>query len=437
VAGDAYQQPIWSWLHAARDAGASSVNVVEATTAATPESWLVDNQSRRLVTRSAAGVMTITIDRGAATRLGVDRLLIPSGHNLAGRLVTLSSATDGTFVTRTTILMYSRARGADLVTAAATVHAGTCVFDFPESRKRYLVVEFSARASEVGQLGELWLTRKETPAVGFAPEYEYGFLQSVDASELRSGAIATVELGTQRRTLSCTTGLLSGTDQKLYNRMVSDVGTSRDPLWIDPTVGDYETTIDDMEGSPAIDWTVAGGIIANFGAGFAGVQSVIVQKTGGTGALDLRRAGFALDLRGCVFQAAVKVAAAGSPLAASTGFTLYLTDGGANYSGFKFGTNHIAAYATWYTLSIDVDNDVATDIGGNGVDPANVVEILFRLDSVAIGGNFQADDVRYIKTSAEPWLARISKTHTWKQSSSVPVVGEYYERQIDLVESIA
>lgn len=439
MSGDPYQLPSFAWRHALRDALAinpANVNISESVTAATPESWIADNQARRLVVLSGSGAITVLINRGIASRSAVDRLIVPAGHNLSGRRIGILSSMDGTYAALTEIFTYSRLRGSAQVTSTATMHGGTNVFDFPPSTSRYLVVSFSALNTQIGEIGELWLTTKERPTAGYSSGYAYGYQPNVAINLLRSGADAVVELGSQKRTLSVTTPPIAGGDHQLYARMLDEIGTSRDPVWVDPTTSGYQTTIEDMEGTPDARWLINGGTMSNSATRFVGSTSLRSVRTGGTGVLEIYQGDLSVDLRGAIFRASVRIDSTGSPLAAASGFSIYLFTNGTDYSEFQFGTNQIPSYGVWYTLSIDLENDAAAAVSVDDANAGNITGILFRFPSVAVNGAFQVDDIHTITKRHEPWLARVSNEPKWTQVSPVPAGGEYYQRSIEFVESI-
>lgn len=433
--GDTYQTPSFAWRHAARDG--DLVNVSEATTAATPDTWLGDNQARRLVVRSASGAMTIQIDRGALSREPLDRLIIPTGHNLSGRRFTLYES-DATYAVLTAVQPYSRLRGSAQVNSSATLHGGVCVYDFPAMASRYFVLLFAARVTSVAELGEVWLTKKETPTIGFGAEYEYGYETNVLAATLRSGALATIERGTQRRTMVASAENLSGTDHDLYVRMMRDTGSHRDPVWIDPTLGGYDTLIDDMQTTPSATWTPTGGTLADSATHYAGGQSLAITKTAAPGVLQVARTFATMDLRGRILRVAIRISALGAGFTATDGIRIYLATTGApaDYSGWQFGTNYILAAGVFYTLSIDLDSDAAQEIGGDGADPARCETITVRAQNAAVSDILYVDDIHTLNKDKEPWLAHLTSTPSWTQSSSVPLAGQFFTRSFTFVESI-
>ena len=441
MAGDLYQSPSFAWLHAIRDAGASGLAFVDSITAATPETWLIDNQARRLIVWSASGTKQINIDRGAGPLDPVDRLIIPSGHNLQGCAIGFYSNVSG-FGTPTDVLPYSRLRGAVSLTQPTTIHPGVFVLDFPSTPNRYLSVVIGGNGSLVPQIGELWLTRRETPTVGYETDYEYSTEPNVAASTLRSGAVSTIERGPTRRTAKVSTWGISGTDRKLYDRMLADCGVARDPVWIDPTFGFYETSIDTMESSPHTSWVTTGGTDSTAsGVKFAGSSSLALAAAGAavvTSTLDFTNA----DLRGCILKLAVQSQTNRTYATATDGFRVTLSTNGAsaNSSTWYFGTDIVTANAVFSMLSIDLDNEAPDASTGNGCDLSSIGRITVTFGRTGVtfpsAQNLYIDDVHYLDKRAEPWCARIADAGAWKQTSNVPIVGEHYSRTLSFEESI-
>lgn len=441
MAGDLYQSPSFAWLHAIRDAGASGLTFNQSITAATPETWLIDNQSRRLVVWSASGIKTIDIDRGIGPRAPVNRLIIPSGHNLQGFPIAIYTNVAG-FGSPVEVVAYSRLRGSVSLTQSTMIHPGVFVLDFPDTTNRYLTIGLGTNGSTVPQIGELWLTRRETPTIGFATSYEYGAEPNVAASTLRSGAVSTIERGPVRRTLKAETGLLSSTDRRLYDRMLGDVGVARDPVWVDPTFGFYETSIDTMESSPHLTWVTTGGTDSTaFGVKFAGTSSLAIAAAGAAvvvSTLDFTNA----DLRGCILRVAVQSQTNTTYATATDGFRITLSTNGssANGSRWHFGTDIVSAIGAFFVLSIDLSNEAPDAVDGNGCDLSSVGRIAVTFGRTGVtfpsAQNLYIDDVHYLDKRAEPWCARIVDAGEWKQASSVPIAGEYYSRSLTFEESI-
>lgn len=442
MAGDAYQSPSFAWLHALRDAGAAGITVVDAlvtspASAATPKTWLIDNQSRRLVTWSAAGLKTIDIDRGANPRGTVGRLIIPAGHNLQGCSITVQSNVAG-FGTPTALFLWSRLRGTVLIEqATTTIHPGVFVLDFIESASRYLSVEIGGKGTLVPQLGELWLTCRETPTDGFEHGYEYDQVPNVASATLPSGAIATLERGPLRRTLKADTWRITGGDRRLYDRMIADCGGPLRPVWIDSTFGFYETPIDDMESSPHTTWSVTNGTASTAsGVKFAGASSLAIAVAGGVTPVATRD--FTnTDLRRCILKLAVQAQSSIAFLGATTGIRIRLSTNGAsaNASSWYFGSDIVTSVGVFSMLSIDLSNEAPTQVDGNGCDLSSIgrIAVTFVTPSAQ---NLYIDDVHYLDKRAEPWCARIVEAGPWKQGSQVPRAGEAYSRSIEFLESV-
>lgn len=441
ASGDTYQTPSFAWLHALADAGASGVTIVESVTAATPETRLFDQRSNRRVVRSASGAFTIRVDRGAAPREPVDRLVI-AGHNLTGHRVKVIKDTnqDGAWSATTEINPYSRLRGSTANVAAKSIHPGVNVIDFPSTGDRYVGVLIDARVTNVAELGECWLTRKRTPTQGLESDYSDPFQPNLAVTRLQSGVDLVRELGSARRSWRIDTSRISGADRLLYEAMLRETGYGRDRVLFDGTTAGYETTIDNFSDEanlvPISGWTTSG--VASFlGAtiGFDGNVSAEMITSGAAGSAAFYALPTALDLRGCIFRVAVAVDATSFMTATANLYVQLYTSSG--YATYQWGTNHILSSSVTYQLSIDVDNDTPSASATTGFDPSNVTTIALGAVVSAGSRTIGWDDVHYIRKDRAPIIARLVPEYGVRQTHPNPAAaGEKRLLSLQIVEDL-
>lgn len=442
MSGDLYQTPGYAHLNALARAGSANVTVSGLATSA-HKTRLFDGRQGDRAVWSASGDKTILVDRGAAAREPVNRLVL-AGHNLAGHRVRVISDTNqnGAWSGTTYHVPYSRLRG---TTAGLhkTIHPGVNVIDFADLGKRYVGVEILGRASNVPELGECWLTRRRLPSRGFDPNYRAPRVPNVAVRRLLGGSGKFRELGAARRVWDVRPERLYGADARIYERMLEETGYGRDPVLFDGTLGGYETTIEDFSGFSAgatiTSWGVSNAtIIARTYAGFDGGVGCEMLATGTSPAAMSRTLSSPLDLRGCIFRVAVESLLTLSYATATTGFQVFLGTDASNYAAWNFGTNHVSAAGSFYQLAIDLDLDTPGASVGNGCDPSAVSYILLLAAANVVEAIYW-DDLHYLDKARAPLFAHVVPTGIdATQTYPNPVAaGEKWTLDLQIAEELA
>lgn len=438
MAGDAYQGPGFAWLHAARAAGNAALTLPEAVSSATPKARLLDSRARDLVQWTADGDKAIRLDRGAFAREPVNRLVIPPGHNLAGHRIDLLVDAAGTWASPTSVLPYSRPRGSVQTNAMQTIHAGLNVLDFPPQGSRYIGVSIKDRASNVPELGEFWLTRTWRPTWGFDPRYEGPELvPNAAVQTLASGAASVDEQGELRRRWLFSTLPLYGSDWRIYERMLREAGVVRDPILFEGTRGDYYNLIDDFSDADVSDWFATEcALVSGTGSPFIGSRTLVMAPTGTPDASATLTLPSPIDLRGCIFRAAVRTTSL-AWATATTGFFVLLASEPGSWATWDFGTNHLTATGRWTQLSMDLDTDAPVSASGSSVDLSAVAFIIVGCHANIAAQTVTWGLIDYLRKESQPIIARIDRAGAPKQRSTGPTgSGEYRGVELELVEAI-
>jgi hypothetical protein len=215
-----WRNPRYCYLHAARDAGAAAITDNSHGWLSThPKDFLIDNRAGSLATfDSSESDHWIQIDRGAGSLHAINRLLIPSGHNLAGTTLTVKTgAADPPTTTRLT----SGAIVAGLISEGVTQNSdqyvrleitGTGAWAIPE-----LIYSYTETTDRGPEQGWVDMIRHNT--------LDYG---------LESGAVASLSLGADRRFIEYVyRDVKLAADLTAFADLITTCGTSR-PFYLDP-----------------------------------------------------------------------------------------------------------------------------------------------------------------------------------------------------------
>lgn len=216
-----WQNPQYAFLHAARDAGASAItDNSHGWLTANPKDFLIDDRAGSLATfDSSESDHWIQVDRGTGTLEAIDRLIIPSGHNLAGVTITVKTgAADPPTTTRLT---------------AAGVVAGLIDEAVTSNDDRYVRIEFSV-TSGAWAIPQLIYTRTRTTDRGPEPGWGDMLLHNTLDFEKESGSIASLSLGADRRFFEFVYRYVKlAADLLVFSDLLSTCGTSK-PFYLDP-----------------------------------------------------------------------------------------------------------------------------------------------------------------------------------------------------------
>lgn len=141
----------YSYLHAARTAGAAAITPNATVSTDFPKENLIDDRMTTLFkwTNSAAD-HTIDIDLGASGPTGLNRLYIPIGHNLNGMKIRVDEDDDSDYSSMVNL------HATELLSSDDAVDI---TFDQAASSERYLRVSFPDNAG-AHEIGQLWITTK-------------------------------------------------------------------------------------------------------------------------------------------------------------------------------------------------------------------------------------------------------------------------------------
>lgn len=212
--------PYFVWSHAGRAAGDASVAMSPAASASLPKYRSLDGFGQSLAQHGSSSAAAYwQVDRGAGTLEAVDRLLIPSGHNLGAQTVTVASDDNAGFTTPTTLASFTSAAG--LIEQALT-----------SSTERYLRVSFGGTGQ--WEYGEIWLGRTRTPssAVVVDPGWKRPPLSNVTVQRFPTGVQGSVVNGPDQRTLGMTLRWVAGPDLTLCEDLATACGAAKAPLWV-------------------------------------------------------------------------------------------------------------------------------------------------------------------------------------------------------------
>lgn len=206
--------------HAARIA--ENATMTPAAADGFPAYYLHDGGASHMAKFGSSGANSrIDIDRGAGTLPTLDRILIPSGHNLGAQTVTVYGSSTGAFSgEEATLESFTSAPGlVNEVLATPSAH-------------RYLRVVFAGTG--VWELGELWIGRTITltqgNAFGWTDPYQPNLLNYV----FDSGVTGSAELGPAVKSLGFawdSVGLRDQSDIARMEDVLSDINYGQHTFW--------------------------------------------------------------------------------------------------------------------------------------------------------------------------------------------------------------
>lgn len=216
-----WRNPRYAFLHAGRDAGAAALTPSPAADADFPVDFLVDDRAGSLFKfGSSSSSAQVDLDRGAAGLEALDRLLIPSGHNLGGNTITLEADDNAGFSSPTTLLN------------AVAVSAGLIDQAFASNTERYL--RLSIGGTGTWEIPEWVLTRTRTTTRGPEPGWEDYHEHNTLEFTKESGSIASLSLGPDRRVFAYRyRDVKDSDDLAVFSELIAAVGTAR-PFYLDP-----------------------------------------------------------------------------------------------------------------------------------------------------------------------------------------------------------
>ena len=220
----AWRNPRYAFQHAARDAGLSAITPTPVEDADFPADYLIDDRAGSLFKfDSSSASAKIEIDRGAGTLEAVDRILIPTGHNLGTMDIIVEDDDNSGFTSPATLL------------ASTTVAAGWIDEAMTSGNQRYLRIRIIGTGT--WEIPELIFTRTRTLTRGPEPRWPDLKRSNTLTFEKESGAAALLSLGPDRRVFEFTYRNVDDGDATLdlalLLALIDSVGTDR-PFIVDP-----------------------------------------------------------------------------------------------------------------------------------------------------------------------------------------------------------
>ena len=218
----AFRAPRYSHVHAAREVGASAITLTVGTAHADfPITNMIDDRAQTLFKfAGSVSTPTIVVDLGVSFDTGINRIIIPAGHNATTVRVGQDTAVD--FPSIDFLCLNTNISGGELASINLT-----------PSTERFLKLIFSA----TGQfyIPQLIFTKIVTIDRGVAladsPDF---FKANVTRLEQNTGQDLSIQHGPQQRVIEYNyESPLSGTDLAKMRALVADVGMHR-PFWVDP-----------------------------------------------------------------------------------------------------------------------------------------------------------------------------------------------------------
>jgi hypothetical protein len=220
----AYRAPRYSYVHAARDVGATAISLsTGAAHADYPIDNLIDDRAGTIFKWAASETTpSIIVDLGAET--GIDRLIIPANHNLES--IRISQDTDVGFPS------------SDPLTDAIDVTPGVAIdieFDKAQSEQ---FLRLRNLTSDQFYLSQLYFTKINTLATG--PDLANsadGYRANVTRLIQNTGLAPTVLHGPQQRVMEYNYAPIDNvsprTDLAKMEALIAAVGMDR-PFFVDP-----------------------------------------------------------------------------------------------------------------------------------------------------------------------------------------------------------
>jgi len=218
----AYRAPRYCHLHAAREVGASAITLTVGTAHADfPVDNLIDDRAQTLFKfATSVGTPTIIVNLGAGWETGINRLIIPAGHNCT--TVRVAEADNVGMSGLAYLCVNTDISGGALAS-----------IDLTASQDQYLQLIFSA----TGQfyIPQLIFTKTVTLTVGpTLADSPDGYIANVTRINQNTGQSPTVQHGPQQRVVEYTyENPLDTTDLTAMESLIADVGMHR-PFYVDP-----------------------------------------------------------------------------------------------------------------------------------------------------------------------------------------------------------
>lgn len=220
-----WRNPQYSFVHAARTAGAAAISTVPGVAAGFPVDNLIDDRAGSLFKFTSSGADSkIIVNRGAGSLDPIDRLLIPAGHNITGTINLLADDSAG-FPDPTTLL------------SGEAVATGLIDETFALNSQQFVKINFNADGQ--WQIPQLILTEKRTTDRGPDPLPGWSD-QLIDNTLLfpkSSGVVAALELGVDRRRIEYDYRVLETADELVFAELWTECATAR-PFFLDPAYDD-------------------------------------------------------------------------------------------------------------------------------------------------------------------------------------------------------
>lgn len=233
----AYQNPSYSFLHAAADAGAAAMTENATVDTSYPENNLIDYRPSSLFKWSnSAANHWIKIDRGAAGLEQINRLIIPAGHNLS---------------TATFILQHSTAdswNGASTNAVSDTFGTGLQDFSFTASTEQWWRLYITGTGA--WEIGQLVLTNKRTPTRGIDPDWTRLKIASVVKIPFPSRDVSLTTAPT-RWLYRVRYNHVDATDLAIFDELFEETGSAV-PFYFDQPVSGGDPLLMGIQGDPDI-----------------------------------------------------------------------------------------------------------------------------------------------------------------------------------------
>jgi hypothetical protein len=229
-----WQNFSYSFLHAARDAGASAITsdgtfASAGGVAQASKYFLIDDRAGSLATYEAAANPPpyVQIDRGAAGE-ELTRLIIPEGHNLNGKTVRVLTSNTGAFAGEQIVVL-----GTTSVTSTGIIDEEIALGTAAQRQYQYVRVDHATSGSWNPEIPELILTNQRTPSIGPERNWtDYLRHNTLDFPK-QSGAVASLSLGADRRFVELLYRHVDDSDDlDIFSELIATCGTSK-PFWLD------------------------------------------------------------------------------------------------------------------------------------------------------------------------------------------------------------
>lgn len=217
-----WRAPRYSHVHAAREVGVSAITLTVGTAHADfPIDNLIDDRAQTIFKfTGSVSTPTIIVDLGAGFDTGINRIIIPAGHNATTIRVGQDTAVDIPSISWLCI-------NTDISGGAVAS------IDLTPSTERFLQLVFSA----TGQFHLPQLIYTKIVELDAGPNFEDSpdfYKDNFTRLEQSTGQSPTIQHGPQQRVIEYPyESPLSGTDLAKMEALIADVGMLL-PFWVDP-----------------------------------------------------------------------------------------------------------------------------------------------------------------------------------------------------------